>query len=462
MPISASNGTIASQEARKEVARPPLFALVFEPGLGSARFQRFRRTTLLLLGSVLVCTGLLTLRNLAGYASRLPTQKYLVRDFLQEYLMGRAALQGLDPYASQAELAARYLPEAIGNVFPHACPHPPFVALLAMPLGLVPYGVAGQIWLLLELLCVATYLFVLLTKWERHPLLIALFGTFALLNWHPLLAELALGQLNALLAALLLGCWIAYERGHQRASGLLLGLAVSVKLFPALLIGFFLIRKRYRVVAWASASIALTTVATLVALGPLTAQSYVAHGLPATRLWLDHDANRSLIGCAYRLLAGNRTLAPLLPAPAAVLPLAAALASAIVAICLTAVARSADEEAGFALVLAALLLVTPLAWVHYCTLLAWPLWVAVQRIRSAGWATAKTTALLLAFAALSTPQPTWTLLGERLARLIARGDWGSVRPAAAGLPLLLPTLAVLLLFWLLVSSMRNGPHRANC
>ena len=61
------------------------------------------------------------------------------KDFIQEYLLSRAVLDGVDPYLSLPELALRFLGPLPNSVLQHPTPHPPPVAILSLLLGLISY-----------------------------------------------------------------------------------------------------------------------------------------------------------------------------------------------------------------------------------------------------------------------------------------------------------------------------------
>jgi len=57
------------------------------------------------------------------------------KDFIQEFLISKAVLGGVDPYLPLQKLADWILGPLPNPVFQHPSPHPPPVALLCLPLG---------------------------------------------------------------------------------------------------------------------------------------------------------------------------------------------------------------------------------------------------------------------------------------------------------------------------------------
>jgi hypothetical protein len=77
--------------------------------------------------------------NIVRSAQTLLPPDVYSKDFLQEYLMARALLLGVNPYLPLSELAARFLGPLPVIVFPHPLAAPPPAAMLSIPLGLLGY-----------------------------------------------------------------------------------------------------------------------------------------------------------------------------------------------------------------------------------------------------------------------------------------------------------------------------------
>src|SRR6266511_2359079 len=81
-------------------------------------------------------------------------------DFIQDYLMAKAILDGRNPYFSLDVLGPEYGIDVQRP--PHSSPHPPTFAVLSLPLGLFSYRTASLIWLLFNLAALLTSLHFLL------------------------------------------------------------------------------------------------------------------------------------------------------------------------------------------------------------------------------------------------------------------------------------------------------------
>ena len=91
---------------------------------------------------------------------------------------------------------------------------------LLWPFTTLTYETAAIVWLLLEVVCLATAVWLLLGLVRRQtPLLAAVVITGALLAWYPVNVDLALGQLGAVLLLLLTGMVLSLEPGVQSRRG---------------------------------------------------------------------------------------------------------------------------------------------------------------------------------------------------------------------------------------------------
>src|SRR4051794_37533541 len=83
---------------------------------------------------VLALAAINGLRSLAGPRSWLGPPDLYLKDVLQDYVAAMALRRGDDPLAWVHALVARYLGPVPADVFHHASPHPPTLALLLVPL----------------------------------------------------------------------------------------------------------------------------------------------------------------------------------------------------------------------------------------------------------------------------------------------------------------------------------------
>jgi alpha-1,2-mannosyltransferase/arabinofuranan 3-O-arabinosyltransferase len=162
----------------------------------------------------------------------------------------------------------------------------------------------------------------------------------------------------------LVAAWVADRRNKPLLSGGALGLVVAVKpsLAPVLL--WPLVRRRWGMLGASVASGAAATLVGLIVAGPQATLDWL--GLLADSEPVGYWENASLPAAAVQLFTENEVVEPIVTLPWAV-PVAYALGLGIVV--LTAVRVRRDPEMGFWALVAASLLLSPIAWYRYLVLL---------------------------------------------------------------------------------------------
>lgn len=381
---------------------------------------------------------------LAALLVRLHTLITARSDFTQDYMAARALLAGhsiYDLFPAQ-DLAAQGLrAEALANY------HPPFNALLFLPLALLPYQAAAVLWtLLLLLLYLLIGAIVVRELGIAVPAHVAPLAIGLSLLWYPFQFNIILGQLSLPLAACVVGAWALLDRRRDGLAGALIGLAALIKLFPALLLLYLLLRRRWRALGAALLTIAAGMVITVAVVGLGDTLRYqneiVALNVADFRASV---LNVSLSAVFNRMFAGDIHVSPLVAAPALAALLTALADFALVLLLARATLRRHatrhDDAVVYALYCVAMPLLSPTSWSHSFPLLALPLGLLALRLRarpSRRWIQIA----VLTFVLLSLPD---VALARQIAALYepARLPWYIV------LPMALPTIGLLSL-WLLV------------
>ncbi len=261
---------------------------------------------------------------------------------------GRAAREGLDPYGVHPLTMYVSLPGFEGwnpNL------NPPISALLFQLFDLVDPQIGFRLWWVVSFGCWAATVIVLLRhhapNWSRGALLAFLPWAFALAGvWDTLF----LGQIYMPLVLAAAGAWVLLDRGKGVAAGVLVGLAAAIKpnllVWPALL----LLAGHRKPAMAAGAVFAAVSAVPLIVFGPGIYARWIAliAGDGARAGFL---TNASLAGLFAR--AGIPGIAPVVSA--------ALLAGAA----LWAFLRKPGPERASEVAIAAALLASPLAWVHY-------------------------------------------------------------------------------------------------
>lgn len=319
-------------------------------------------------------------------------------DLAVYYVAGAALNAGESPYdpAALERVAARAgVPfDASGYSFPYPYLYPPIFAVLARPAALLPYPLVQLGWLLLNLGLVLAATLGLAWALGLRPT--APIAAFLSLITPPTLDTLLYGQVNVLLVLL-----VAMAVGMPRVAGGALGLASTIKLFPALAL-LALVRARRTGQVLAAALVGLAAgVAGLALAGPARTIDYLTVVLPAVATALQPE-NQSVHAVVGRLVAptthrysaftADNPQLVVFPAvvnlPALAAPVGWGLALVILAVTVVVLwRRPPSVPEGVALLVCAALLATPVVWDHYLVLLVVPALVLVARAwrRSSRW-----------------------------------------------------------------------------
>ncbi|MFC8528323.1 glycosyltransferase 87 family protein [Nocardia sp. NPDC057227] len=240
--------------------------------------------------------------------------------------------------------------------------YPPLAALLFAPLALVPLGVAEIVVLVTSIASLAITLWLVLIRLrpelDRVAVLTAVIAAVALAQMlEPVRQTFGFGQINlVLMAAVALDC-LAPRTFWPR--GMLIGIAVSVKLIPAGYLLFFLLRRD-----WKAAGTLVVSAAAAVGVG------FLFFPTDSVQYWSETLANTDRIGPPY--FAGNQSLKGLAfrlgVSDGAATALWLGLGAIAVALAALWMHRllAADRPVSALLVnAAALLLVSPVSWSHH-------------------------------------------------------------------------------------------------
>lgn len=220
--------------------------------------------------------------------------------------------------------------------------YPPIFAIALEPLTLLPASWAIALWIGMNLVLWLIALLLLLAYLPKYRLLLFPLGLFYL----PLWANLYYGQVNGLiLVGVIMALWLVEHR-HERWAGVILGILAAIKLFPLLLIGYLLIRRRWHVGIGAGMVLFGTSLITLAITGWGSVLAYLASLAEFSTITQHYALNLSLDGHVPFFLLG---------------------ALLMVVIFAGAAARYQDASlrSGYAWGLVLMVLVLPLVWEHY-------------------------------------------------------------------------------------------------
>jgi hypothetical protein len=298
-------------------------------------------------------------------------------DFYQEWASARNHFEGLPIYLRQDESAIRYVgfdPRISAFPIIEYNAHPPTSVLLALPLARLDYYDAFLAWSVLSLLALAATAVLIVRQLPGTLTLWSILPLAALLLWcNGFRQQMTQGQLNVVLLLLLTGVWAADRSARPALAGVLLGAATAIKLFPGFLFVYFLARRQWRAVAAGTGCFLALTALTVAVLGPECYRDYVTIALPSLEQYRVYWPNLSLAGFWHKLFnAEGSHVIPLWQNPllAWATTLAAdVLVTVVAAWCAARSYSPRERDLAFALAMTAMLLVSPITWDHYFTLL---------------------------------------------------------------------------------------------
>ncbi len=308
-------------------------------------------------------------------------------DFSAYWSAAGRLLDGLSPYDPH-QLAGTYSPQ---QQFLYLYP-PPLAAAVTPLAALFPtdYRAAAWVWTTLgAVLLVAGVLAISSVERlsARFPVLAGR-GVWLLvagaLAFPPVLGELVLGNVHLLLLGLLSVAWLGVRRGDERGewiAGAAVGVATVIKVFPGVLVLWFLLTRRYRAAAGAIVGGGLVAVLTL----PVT----------GIEPWLQYPTVLANLGPPVDTrdtLAPTVWLADLLGFGVAriVVTVAGLAVVAWTALTVRPARATTENDPGalgrsFAIAVTVSVLIAPAVYQHYLAVLVLPLLLGLGSGVSVGW-----------------------------------------------------------------------------
>jgi Glycosyltransferase family 87 len=236
--------------------------------------------------------------------------------------------------------------------------YPPLIAVAAVPLGLLSFGLASVLWAALLIAALVLIPWVLGARdWRLYA------GVFLLL---PVIGALELGQVEILLTLAAALLWRYRDRWPLAAAALGVGLAIKPLMFPLLI--WLVLTRRYRAALAAAASAAGLTLGSWAVIGFAGLRAYP----DLLQAW-DHAYRAcgvSLSALALKLGAGD----------ALATSLRVAVAGALLVAGWRLAGRSEGDRRSFAAAMGALVVAAPIVWSHYLMYFLVPLVLVAPRL----------------------------------------------------------------------------------
>jgi alpha-1,2-mannosyltransferase len=127
-------------------------------------------------------------------------------------------------------------------------PNPPIMAVILEPLALLPPGVGAMVWFALKaaMALVSLYWVFRLVEDSDAPFPPWAAALTVLLSLKPIVDDLNHGNVNLFILFLVMACLTAFRSRRDLLAGLLLALAISCKVTPALFVPYFVWKRQWR------------------------------------------------------------------------------------------------------------------------------------------------------------------------------------------------------------------------
>jgi hypothetical protein len=312
--------------------------------------------------------------GLLGNALIINNYRNVGSDFCQDYIAANSLRRGGSLYGEDIKNLEKEL-VGFGGIQNF---HPPFNALLFLPLSFLPYKTAyiflGIISIVLLLLINQLVVMGLKISGEWFLNL-----TCFTLYWYPVFYCLGTGQSSMIIAACLVGGWFCLRFEKTNIAGFLFAIATLIKLFPGLILLYLFMRKDWHTFLATVFFIVFGLFVTAFIVGFNDMQTYsiimVARDIDE---WRGFVLNHSVTGVITRVF-GDRTVwtEPLIQLPQinSFLIIFLNLSILIYTIFKIKVMAVKKElfDYGFGLTIVAMLLLSPITWEHIFPVLILPI-----------------------------------------------------------------------------------------
>ena len=350
-------------------------------------------------------------------------------DILTNWKVARLSKLGINPYTSTG--LAMLGQGQVGQ--------PPTMSFWYLPFVDLPKAAAAEIssLSLLALLFPHYYLCAKELRWPA-PIAIGAIATSLVISTDWLAYHYNVIQCSEQIAFLYLLAWMFLRRGKDATAGICIGVAMTLKLFPGLMLIMLFAGRRWRGVATATLTYAVVAITMTLKFGFSAWLLFLEQEKPVTEGWLGSLQNSSLSGLVAQILF---PVCEVDPHPSKT----GSMITAIVSVILVAAAiwfsrhnfrraRQVDRRAidlPFALFVTLSVFLNPFAWEHYYAMVMQPLFILTTllwhtfRATLRRWSDRACTTVSFVFTSLFTAVSVATLAFVLIA--LSRDIWSNYR-----------------------------------
>jgi hypothetical protein len=250
--------------------------------------------------------------------------------------------------------------------------YPPAFALLFVPMTFAGFESALNLWLLLDFVLLALFA-ALYVRARGEPLTWpegAFMALTCLFEFLPVIWAMAIGQTSFIVLVLLTGTLLAWRRGWDGRAGVLLGLAVALKLTPALLSVFFWWRGRRKIAVISGSVFVAAQLLSIALMGWETHRRFFLEIVPSMSGGTAYFLNQSF-GALFNRLITDADVRQVVLVNEPLSRLLAAVAFLVVAAISAPLLRGGrrgvalSDELQFGCVLLLTLFASPISWIHH-------------------------------------------------------------------------------------------------
>ncbi len=326
---------------------------------------------------LVIAIYLLTIKNTAQHPQG--------TDFYKFYMSSKLLWSGNNVYT----LVPTTGTEVVAKIakFNHPNLNSPFHILCMSLFGLIDFRTAFWIWSLFSLCCglLAIVIFDKTIINNDIDLSSLTFKWIILLIYFPSLINCQLGQFSFLLLLLIVIAWRFSRRGQDVEAGMVLGLAVGLKLFVGIFLILFICYRRWRLVIFLIGTFLACNILSLIIFKMATYENFfhLLQNMP----WYAGSWNASFLGFFTRIFGGSMNI-PLVNLPWLARALSLFLSLVLLVWMIWWIPRgSCDSRVDrsdlvFSLALVEMLLISPYGWLYYFPILILPVIMAWKFVKS--------------------------------------------------------------------------------
>ncbi len=333
---------------------------------------------------------LVALIVLASIATKLPARANQI-DFSHYYTSALLLREGVNPY--RVDLTSKATALGLDVSLNPRATYPPTFILCFEPLTLMSPAHAYWTWIAFNVIAIALAIALLLGPRSHLDIVTALSLAGFTILFPAFGNNFKFAQTQGLMLLLLVLVMRSLESGKDRVAGATLALAVLLRIFPVIMFGYLAVRRRWRALGFALASLAIGAAITTLLVGLRTVLDFrIAIAYITGYRWLIRSANVALNAFIARIFvySAGLPLSQTLDRVRQMLEVACELALLALTITVSRAPRDspdADSRA-FSLWIVTTILLAPTAWPHYLVLLFIP-FAQIISAHSAGRASSR-------------------------------------------------------------------------